>query len=209
MEGRDNGRRSRSLVTRPLQRARTFGPRDQDPVRLLFPSRQIAFARRSPRIHLEPCKCCPDHPASRYTHLCRAALTEAAAESPPRCFFKASAASGSRLEGISWRLEALRMCPEPNAEKCQEEPQRLQNRQLALYESRRHRLRGQRISKRLVKDQKARPPVPILCRRSVAGVSPDGGSNDSSLAGQWLTLSFSGIYVHNKVGRGMGNVITA
>ena len=26
---------------------------------------QIAFARRSPRIHLEPCKCCPDHPASR------------------------------------------------------------------------------------------------------------------------------------------------
>ena len=114
-----------------------------------------------------------------------------------------------RLEGISWRLEALRMCPEPNAEKCQEEPQRLQNRQLALYESRRHRLRGQRISKRLVKDQKARPPVPILCRRSVAGVSPDGGSNDSSLAGQWLTLSFSGIYVHNKVGRGMGNVITA
>ena len=77
MEGRDNGRRSRSLVTRPLQRARTFGPRDQDPVRLLFPSRQIAFARRSPRIHLEPCKCCPDHPASRYTHLCQAALTEA------------------------------------------------------------------------------------------------------------------------------------
>ena len=25
---------------------------------------QIAFAQRSPRIHLEPCKCCPDHPAS-------------------------------------------------------------------------------------------------------------------------------------------------
>ena len=60
---------------------------------------QIAFARRSPRIHLEPCKCCPDHPASRYTHLCRAALTEAAAESPPRCFFKASAASGSHQAG--------------------------------------------------------------------------------------------------------------
>ena len=33
---------------------------------------QIAFARRSPRIHLEPCKCCPDHPASRYGHLLRA-----------------------------------------------------------------------------------------------------------------------------------------
>ena len=121
--------------------------------------------------------------------------------------FRSAGQPGRR--GRSWRLEALRMCPEPNAEKCQEEPQRLQNRQLALYESRRHRLRGQRISKRLVKDQKARPPVPILCRRSVAGVSPDGGSNDSSLAGQWLTLSFSGIYVHNKVGRGMGNVITA
>jgi hypothetical protein len=36
---------------------------------------QIAFAQRSPRIHLEPCKCCPDHPASRYTHLYRAAAT--------------------------------------------------------------------------------------------------------------------------------------
>ena len=36
---------------------------------------QIAFARRSPRIHLEPCKCCPDHPASRYGHLLRAAAT--------------------------------------------------------------------------------------------------------------------------------------
>ena len=34
---------------------------------------QIAFAQRSPRVHLEPCKCCPDHPASRYTHLYRAA----------------------------------------------------------------------------------------------------------------------------------------
>ena len=30
-------------------------------------------------------------------------------------------------------LEALRMCPEPNAEKCQEEPQRLQKGQVALY----------------------------------------------------------------------------
>ena len=30
---------------------------------------QIAFARRSPRIHLEPCKGCPDHPASRSGHL--------------------------------------------------------------------------------------------------------------------------------------------
>ena len=41
---------------------------------------QIAFARRSPRIHLEPCKCCPDHPVSRYVHLHEAALTQAAAE---------------------------------------------------------------------------------------------------------------------------------
>ena len=30
---------------------------------------QTAFARRSPRIHLEPCKCCPDHPRTRYGHL--------------------------------------------------------------------------------------------------------------------------------------------
>jgi hypothetical protein len=105
--------------------------------------------------------------------------------------FRSAGQPGRR--GRSWRLEALRMCPEPNAEKCQEEPQRLQNRQLALYESRRHRLRGQRISKRLVKDQKEDPRrgLPILRRRSVAGVSPDGGSDDSSLAGQWLTLSFS------------------
>jgi hypothetical protein len=35
---------------------------------------QIAFARRSPRIHLEPCRCCPDHQASRYGHLLRAGL---------------------------------------------------------------------------------------------------------------------------------------
>ena len=41
---------------------------------------QIAFARRSPRIHLKPCKCCPDHPASLYTHLHQTALTQAAAE---------------------------------------------------------------------------------------------------------------------------------
>jgi hypothetical protein len=39
------------------------------------PRGQIAFAWRSPRIHLEPCKCCPDHPASRYGHLLRAAAT--------------------------------------------------------------------------------------------------------------------------------------
>jgi len=71
--------------------------------------------------------------------------------------FRSAGQPGRR--GRSWRLEALRMCPEPNAEKCQEEPQRLQNRQLALYESRRHRLRGQRISKRFVKGQKARPPA--------------------------------------------------
>ena len=37
---------------------------------------QIAFVpRRSPRIHLEPCRCCPDHSASRYGHLLRAATT--------------------------------------------------------------------------------------------------------------------------------------
>ena len=87
--------------------------------------------------------------------------------------FRSAGQPGRR--GRSWRLEALRMCPEPNAEKCQEEPQRLRNRQLALYESRRHRWRGQRISKRLVKDQEARPPArlahtaPEVCRWGVAG----------------------------------------
>src|SRR6185312_5033772 len=41
--------------------------------------------------------------------------------------------------GRSWKRcpEALRVRPEPNAEKCQEEPQRLQKGQVALYESRR------------------------------------------------------------------------
>ena len=48
----------------------------QDPRFVYCPHRgQIAFTQRSPRIHLEPCKCCPDHPASRYTHLYRAAAT--------------------------------------------------------------------------------------------------------------------------------------
>jgi hypothetical protein len=98
--------------------------------------------------------------------------------------FRSAGQPGRR--GRSWRLEALRMCPEPNAEKCQEEPQRLQNRQLALYESRRHRLRGQRISKRLVKDQKARPPARLAHAapgRLVARVSPDQRSDCSMCSG--------------------------
>ena len=45
--------------------------------------------------------------------------------------FRSAGQPGRR--GRSWRLEALRMCPEPNAEKCQEEPQRLQKGQVALY----------------------------------------------------------------------------
>jgi hypothetical protein len=34
------------------------------------PDGPIAFAyRRSPALHIEPCKSCPDHPASRYGYL--------------------------------------------------------------------------------------------------------------------------------------------
>jgi hypothetical protein len=34
------------------------------------PDGPIAFAyKRSPGLHIEPCKSCPDHPGSRYGHL--------------------------------------------------------------------------------------------------------------------------------------------
>ena len=44
--------------------------------------------------------------------------------------------------------------PEPHAEKCQEESERIPKQQVALYESRRHRIREQRISKILVKGRR-------------------------------------------------------
>ena len=34
------------------------------------PDGPLAFAsKRSPGLHIEPCKSCPDHPGSRYGHL--------------------------------------------------------------------------------------------------------------------------------------------
>lgn len=45
----------------------------ESPTRYFYQRRRhgcIAFAsRRSPKIHLEPCHDCPDHPASRFGHL--------------------------------------------------------------------------------------------------------------------------------------------
>ena len=65
---------------------------------------QIAFARRSPRIHLEPCKGCPDHPASRYGHLLRAAPTIEAW--PMRAMWFWADASRDYVEVVVGRLQS-------------------------------------------------------------------------------------------------------
>jgi hypothetical protein len=45
----------------------------ETPTRYIYrrrPDGPIAFAyKRSPGLHIEPCKSCPDHPESRYGHL--------------------------------------------------------------------------------------------------------------------------------------------
>jgi hypothetical protein len=47
---------------------------DEAPTRYTYQRRHgsVAFAQRSPKVHLEPCRDCPDHPASRFGHLCDA-----------------------------------------------------------------------------------------------------------------------------------------
>lgn len=49
---------------------------DEAPTRYFYQRRHggiVAFAsKRSPKVHLEPCRGCPDHPASRFGHLCEA-----------------------------------------------------------------------------------------------------------------------------------------
>ena len=63
----------------PLGPCNVLGPLvNETNIRFVYCPRHgpIAFVpRRSPGIHLEPCRCCPDHPASRYGHLLRAAAT--------------------------------------------------------------------------------------------------------------------------------------
>lgn len=49
---------------------------EETPTRYFYQRRPggiVGFAsKRSAKVHLEPCRNCPDHPASRFGHLCEA-----------------------------------------------------------------------------------------------------------------------------------------